>query len=150
MTPPLHILSVMGFVWRDKYVLMIESPRRGWECPGGQVEQGENPLDALRREVEEEAGVEIEVERLASVNTNIRRIPQPNVIMDFVCRYVSGEPRSSAESLRVAFFSPEQAVARATCPCMQSRLAHLIAFDGRVRFMSFGFNPYEVIRESVM
>jgi 8-oxo-dGTP pyrophosphatase MutT (NUDIX family) len=31
-----------------------------WDFPGGHVEPGENPLDALRREVAEELGAELE------------------------------------------------------------------------------------------
>jgi 8-oxo-dGTP diphosphatase len=33
----------------------------GWELPGGKVEPGERPQDALRREIREELGVEIEL-----------------------------------------------------------------------------------------
>ena len=38
--------------------LMVNNPKRGgWEMPGGKVEEGEDPKDASVREFREEAGV---------------------------------------------------------------------------------------------
>src|SRR3989344_2470679 len=33
---------------------------RGWDIPGGHLEEGEEPLDGVRREAEEEAGVKFD------------------------------------------------------------------------------------------
>ena len=39
--------------------LLVKHPSRGWEFPGSRVEQGENPEDALHREVQEECGIKV-------------------------------------------------------------------------------------------
>ena len=48
-------------------MLLVRTPRRGWEFPGGQIEEGESVLDGVVREVLEEAGVVADVERLVGV-----------------------------------------------------------------------------------
>jgi 8-oxo-dGTP diphosphatase len=50
---------------RDEVLLCHRSPERRWypdvwDFPGGHVEPGEDPLDALRREIAEELGAELE------------------------------------------------------------------------------------------
>lgn len=50
--PPKHIVSAAAIV-RDEHgdILLIKGPKRGWEMPGGQVEEGESLADAAVREV---------------------------------------------------------------------------------------------------
>ena len=55
-----HFVSAAGVVFREGKVLMIRSERRGWEFPGGVVEQGEAILDGLKREILEESGITAE------------------------------------------------------------------------------------------
>ena len=53
---PTHIIAAAGIVINDKdEVLMVKTYNAGWVFPGGQVEVGENVIDAVKREVMEEA-----------------------------------------------------------------------------------------------
>jgi len=60
------LLVVAAIILRDHKVLLTQrSPNTHlplhWEFPGGKVEGGESPAEALRRELREEIGVESEI-----------------------------------------------------------------------------------------
>ena len=48
----------------DGRILLVRESDDRWWLPGGGVEHGEHPFDALRREVREETGLEVEIRRL--------------------------------------------------------------------------------------
>ena len=73
MLHPKHIVAVSGLVCHPNgEILLIRGPRRGWEFPGGQVEEGENLIEALQREIQEEAGVTTSVGALVGIYSNIK------------------------------------------------------------------------------
>jgi 8-oxo-dGTP diphosphatase len=52
LSDPRHIVAVCGlFTNAAGQVLLVKPPHRGWECPGGQVELGEELIATLVREV---------------------------------------------------------------------------------------------------
>ena len=62
----------------------------GWEFPGGKMEQGETPKQALKREIREELDVEIEVGQL--FDTVEYDYPSFHLTMHcFLCALKSGE-----------------------------------------------------------
>lgn len=60
--PPVVKQVVAGLIFQDGKVLICQRTKHQtmplkWEFPGGKIEEGEQPRDALRRELEEELGI---------------------------------------------------------------------------------------------
>ncbi len=72
---------------------LAKNERGLWEFPGGSVEFGERLKDALRREIAEEYGIQIEVGELLDVVDHL--LPDEGqhwVSPTFICRVTEGEP----------------------------------------------------------
>ena len=67
-TPPKHIVYAAAIVLNDQNeIFLIKVPRRGWEMPGGQVEEGESLSDAAIRETKEESSIDIEIVKYCGI-----------------------------------------------------------------------------------
>jgi len=103
-------------VVRGGRVLLIrrgKEPLYGrWVVPGGTVELGETLVQALVRELEEETGLRVEPLEVLTVFDRIERdgetVVYHFVIVDYLCRWLSGEARAASDALDVAWASPEE------------------------------------------
>jgi 8-oxo-dGTP diphosphatase len=88
------IVDTQGRLFMARRGPQAKNERGLWEFPGGSVEFGERLADALRREIGEEYGVEIDVGPLLDVADHI--LPDEGqhwVSPTYLCRITRGEPR---------------------------------------------------------
>ena len=141
-----HLVSVAALVTNDEgKILLVNSPWRGWEYPGGLIEPGESFEAALKREIREESGVEAEITGFVGICKNLGG----NIVnIDFTARYTGGELTTSDESTEVGWFTPEAAMEMVTFPLTKKRLANMLSGSKSVHL--FGFrrdNGFEVAEE---
>ena len=99
-----------GAVVTDKRgrVLLLKHrfrPGSGWGMPGGFIEAGEQPEEALRRELREEIGLEIGKPKLVMVRA-IKKPKQVEIV--FSCQAAGDTDQLNFEIQKVAWFLPEE------------------------------------------
>jgi len=100
-----------------------------WNSPGGRVEPGESPWEAVVREVREETGVDADVVRLASVSWKPRR---NEFVFQFVCRIVAGDLCTTEESDAFQYFPLDE-------------LPEQLSPAFRRRLLAWSRNPHETV-----
>lgn len=107
--------------------------------PGGYLEQGESPENALKREFLEETGVQVEPERLLAV-----RFGEKDWYAAFLARYVSGEAVSDQdENSEVVWMDTKEALCREDVPGLTKQLIACALAGGGLLAL-----PYEGQREN--
>jgi ADP-ribose pyrophosphatase YjhB (NUDIX family) len=80
-----------------------------WDIPGGFVNPAESLEQAVRRELREEAGIEIEVGRLViTLPDSYGATGDATVNAFFECRVVSGEPQPDDDVAELRWFAPAE------------------------------------------
>ena len=113
--PSRPMVGVGAVVWDGNRVLLArrgKPPAQGiWSLPGGLIELGESAAEAVRREVREECGIEVEVGDLLGVFEPVfresdGRIRYHYVVVDYLAYYRSGDLRIGDDAADAHWVAP--------------------------------------------
>jgi 8-oxo-dGTP diphosphatase len=120
--PDNPLVGVGAVIVQDGRVLLIrrgQAPLLGeWSLPGGVLECGETLRQAVIREAREETGLTVETGEMLSVYERIirsedgrsedGRVRYHYVLIDFLCRPVSGNLKAASDAADVRWFRPQE------------------------------------------
>ncbi len=129
--PGRPVAAVGGVVLhRGKVVLVkrgVEPYAGRWSIPGGAIELGETAEMALKREVLEETGLKVEPLQVVDIYDNILEaegtVQYHYVIIDYLCRYISGALRPGSDVEDAHWVSPDELGQYETTPLAPTAIA---------------------------
>jgi 8-oxo-dGTP pyrophosphatase MutT (NUDIX family) len=130
------LMPAVGALLRDDEgrILLVQHVEGRWQLPGGAVDPGEHPADAVRRECLEEAGIVIDPLHVAGTFGGPEyRITYSNgdeagyVVTVYAVALVDGEPAPSDDETRaVGWFSPDELDTLEFLPATRTTLRELL------------------------
>lgn len=132
---PGHSIVIDGIAWpvqgaqvavvdRGRILLQLRPWPPGWELPGGHCEPGEAPEVTAAREVREETGYDVGIERVVGVYTWGGLRSAGDVL--YLASITGGGPRRSLEAWALRLVPPQR-VPRTTFPWMRRRIEDAFA-----------------------
>jgi len=106
-------VDVRGVVFKDNSILLVRERQDGlWTIPGGWVDVGESPSEAVEKEVRQESGYIVRATRLLAVYDRNKHDHPPSVFhiykLFFLCELIGGEATTSIETDDVGFFRKDE------------------------------------------
>ena len=107
-------VDVRGAVFRDGRLMLVRevADRHRWTLPGGWADVNLSPAENVAKEIREESGFEVRVDRLVAVldRTKAGHTPQPfhAYKLFFLCSITGGTAATSAETSEIGFFGEDE------------------------------------------
>ncbi len=109
---PLLAVDAIVRVGDEIVLVRRRNPPEGWAIPGGFVEYGETVEQAVRREIREETGLELDALTQWRVFSDPDRDPRRHVVSLCFAARSDGSPRAGSDAGDVDLFRPSDPPAR--------------------------------------
>lgn len=116
---------------RGRILLQRRTDNEYWSIPGGAMEPGESIAETVVREVREETGIDVRVEKLLGVYSNPGHVVayddgevRQQFSVCFLCTPVRGELATSSETSEARFFELADVDALSMHPSIRLRIQH--------------------------
>ena len=96
------VTAVKGIVRHDNRILIVQRAANDsgggtWECPGGKIDFGEQPEDSLIREIREETGLTVTVDKIAYASSILTHPDRQVILLVYFCTAVTSSVTLSEE-----------------------------------------------------
>jgi 8-oxo-dGTP diphosphatase len=135
---------------------MVNDNRKGWIFSGGIVENKELITEALIREIKEESGIVVEVDKLVCISSNISEHPEYNgveivptkVMLDFIGNRIGGRLTNSEENSESAWFKINEVERLIQAPKIKERFKVYINYNHQPIYLTYITHPnYKLINK---
>ena len=109
------VTAVKGIVRHDNRILIVQraaadSGGGTWECPGGKIDFGEQPEDSLIREIREETGLTVTVDKIAYASSILAHPDRQVILLVYFCTAMTSSVTLSEE--HDAYFWADESMIR--------------------------------------
>ena len=131
------VTAVKGIVRHDNRILIVQraaadSGGGTWECPGGKIDFGEQPEDSLIREIREETGLTVTVDKIAYASSILTHPDRQVILLVYFCTAVTSSVMLSEEH-DAYLWADEQLIRQQIAPSI------LTAFERHQIFQQLAF-----------
>ncbi|UCH25747.1 MAG: NUDIX domain-containing protein [Trueperaceae bacterium] len=133
----LYVVAVAALIFRDGKVLAMRRAATKdagpglWETLSGRIAAGEEPFDAVKREISEECGLEVTVSSHPFTAYQAHRNAQPMVVIVYRAEYRSGEVIMSEEHDAYAWLTPAEFAQRSILTKLVEAVKTAVETEGR-------------------
>lgn len=131
---------------KQKRILLCHRRDRDlWNLPGGGLEKGEIPWQGVIREVKEETGLIVKIERLAGIYS---KPGKDEIVFQFICKKVGGALAINKEADKIQYFAINE-IPKNTVPKQVERIKDFFNNDNNKVFLKVqkGMSSIKLVKQ---